>query len=78
MCSCILSIVGDICVMICTTIMFYHVGLGIAHLCVQEARALGIPDYALPHLSSDPTLEEARAAQQKIESIVASFMSADI
>ena len=39
---------------------------------------MGIPAYALPVLKEDPTLEEARAAQAKVESIVASFNSANI
>ena len=45
---------------------------------LQEAEALGIPRYALPRLSSEPTLEEAREVQERIESIIASFTSANI
>lgn len=45
---------------------------------LQEAKSLGIPEYALPELGKEPTLEEAREAQKKIDSIVASFLSADI
>ena len=44
----------------------------------QEAKSLGIPEYALPQLSAEPTLDEARKAQKKVESIMASFLSANI
>jgi hypothetical protein len=45
---------------------------------MQEARAMGIPEYALPTLSEEPTLKEAKAAQQKLDAIISSFMSANI
>jgi len=43
-----------------------------------EAVAMGIPAYALPALKAEPTLEEARAAQEKVDAIVASYTSANI
>jgi len=39
---------------------------------------MGIPAYALPALKAEPTLEEARAAQEKVDAIVASYTSANI
>ncbi len=53
-------------------------GLTVSCFPWQEAIAMGIPAYALPALGDDPTLDEARAAQQKLDDIVASYTSANI
>lgn len=59
-------------------VLFFSLKIDVSRFSVQEARALGIPEHALPVLSEDPTFEEVQKAHAHLQAIMASFVSANI
>ncbi|KAL4426973.1 hypothetical protein ABPG77_009534 [Micractinium sp. CCAP 211/92] len=48
------------------------------HEMAADARQLGIPASAIPALPDHPTAEQLRAARERLEGMVASFLSAGL